>query len=115
TFPERPTAEDFREEYNDLQRRLGSRPIESLSDLPLMEDPEMRALSSMLIPFGESSYFVDQNLYGLCLCRIVKLSIDFGHSSSVGYSGLGMVLGPAFGSYKDGERFARVAVAITEK
>jgi predicted ATPase/signal transduction histidine kinase len=116
TFPERPSTEDFREEYDDLQRRLGSRPIESLSDLPLMEDPEMRALSSVLIALGHSSYFVDQNLYGMFACRMVKLSIDFGHSSScIGYGSLGIVLGPAFGRYQDGERFARVAVAVTEK
>ncbi len=117
TFPERPTAEDVREEYHDLQRRIGSRPIESLIDLPLMEDPEIRALSSVLLTLGQSSYFVDHHLYGIITCRMIKLSIDFGHSASgiIGYSGLGIILGPAFGRFEDGERFARVAVAVTER
>ncbi|MGY8669267.1 serine/threonine-protein kinase PknK, partial [Bradyrhizobium sp. UFLA05-109] len=117
TFPERPTAEDVRKEYDDLKRRMGSRPIESLIDLPLMEDPEMRALSNVLLTLGQSSYFVDEHLYGFFALRMVTLSIDFGHSSSciVGYGGLGIILGPAFGRFEEGLRFARVAVAVTER
>jgi PAS domain S-box-containing protein len=117
TFPERPTAEDVREEYDDLQRRIGSRPIENLIDLPLMEDPEIRALSSILLPLGQSSYYVDRHLYGIFACRMVKLSIDFGHSACgiIGCGGLGIILGPTFGRFEDGERFARVAVAVTER
>ncbi|QIG95956.1 trifunctional serine/threonine-protein kinase/ATP-binding protein/sensor histidine kinase [Bradyrhizobium sp. 6(2017)] len=117
TFSERPTAEDVREEYHDLQRRIGSRPIENLIDLPLMEDPEIRALSGILVTLGQSSYFVDHHLYGILTCRMIKLSIDFGHSASgiLGYGGLGIILGPTFGRFEDGERFARVAVAVTER
>lgn len=116
-YPERPTAEDVREEYDDLRRKIGSRSIESLLDLPLMEDPEMRALSSVLLTLGQSSYFIDEHLYGMFAFRMIKLSIDFGHSSSciVGYGGAGIILGPAFGRFEDGERFARLAVAVTER
>jgi hypothetical protein len=117
TFPEIPTAEDVREEYDDLQRRVGSRSIESLLELPLMEDPEIRALSGVLLTLGESSYFVNEHLYAMLAFRMVKLSIDFGHSSSciVGYGGVGIVLGPTFDRFDDGERFARVAVAVIER
>jgi len=117
TFPERPTADDVREEYEDLQRRMGSRSIESLIDLPPMEDPEIRALSSILLILGQSSYYVDEHLYGMFAFRMVKLSIDFGHSSSsiIGYGGLGIILGPAFDRFEDGERFARLAVAVAER
>ncbi|MGA2126846.1 MAG: AAA family ATPase, partial [Xanthobacteraceae bacterium] len=117
TFPERPTAEDVRDEYDDLLRRMGSRSIESLLDLPLMEDPEIRALSGILLILGQSSYFVDEHLYGMLAFRMVKLSIDFGHSSSctVGYGGVGIILGPKFDRFGDGERFARVAVDVTER
>jgi hypothetical protein len=117
TFPERPTAGDVREEYDELERRIGSRSIESLIDIPLMEDPEIRALSSILLTLGQSSYFVDYHLYGILACRMIKLSIDFGHCASgiIGYGGLGIILGPTFGRFEDGERFARVAVAVTER
>jgi PAS domain S-box-containing protein len=117
TFPEHPTAEDVREEFDDLLRRMGSRSIESLLGLPLMEDPEIRALSAILLILGQSSYFVDEHLYGMLAFRMVKLSIAFGHSSSctVGYGGVGIILGPKFDRFDDGERFARIAVAVTER
>jgi PAS domain S-box-containing protein len=117
TFPEHPTAEDVRREYDDLQRRMGSRPIESLLELPLMDDPEMRAVSGVLLTLGESSYFVDEHLYAMLAFRMVKLSIDLGHSSSsiIGYGGAAIILGPTFGRFDDGERFARVAVAVIER
>jgi PAS domain S-box-containing protein len=117
TFPEIPTTEDVREEYNDLQRQMGSRSVESLLELPLMEDPEIRALSGVLLTLGESSYFVDEHLYAMLAFRMVKLSIDFGHSSSciVGYGGVGIILGPTFDRFDDGERFAGIAVAVAER
>jgi predicted ATPase/signal transduction histidine kinase len=117
TFPERLTFEDVREEYDDLQRRLGSRSIESLLDLPLMQDPEIRALCGVLLTLGQSSYFIDEHLYSILAFRMMKLSMDYGHSSSciVAYGGVGIILGPAFGRFVDGERFARVAVAIAER
>ena len=117
TFPEIPTAEDVREEYNDLQRRMGSRSVESLLQLPLMEDPEIGALSGLLLTLGESSYFVDEHLYAMLAFRMAKLSIEFGHSSSciIGYGGVGIILGPTFDRFDDGERFARVAVAVIER
>ena len=117
TFPERPTAADVRQEYDSLQRQMGSRSVESLLDLPLMEDPEMRALSGVLLTLGQSSYFVDEHLFAMLAFRMVKLSIDFGHSSSciVGYGGVGIVLGPTFDRFDDGERFTRVAVAVSER
>jgi PAS domain S-box-containing protein len=116
-FPERPTAEDVRDEYNDLQRRMEGQPVESLLELPPMEDPEIRALSGVLLTLGESSYFVDEHLFAMLAFRMVRLSIDFGHSSSciVGYGGVGIVLGPTFDRFHDGERFARVAVAVIER
>ena len=117
TFPEAPTAEDVCEEYNDLQRQMGARSVEGLLELPLMEDPEIRALSGVLLTLGESSYFVNEHLYAMLAFRMVKLSIDFGHSSSciLGYGGVGIILGPTFDRFDEGERFARVAVAVIER
>jgi PAS domain S-box-containing protein len=116
-FPERPTLEDVRREYDDLRHRMDFQPVESLLELPLMEDPEIRALSGVLLTLGESSYFIDEHLFAMLAFRMVRLSIDFGHSSSciLGYGGVGIVLGPTFDRFDDGERFARVAVAVVER
>jgi PAS domain S-box-containing protein len=117
TFPEHPTAEDVREAYSDLQSQMGSRSIESLLDRPLAEDPEIRALNDILLTLGQSSYFVDEHLFAMLAFRMAKLSINFGHSSSsiIGYGGLGIILGPTFDRFEDGERFARVAIGAAER
>jgi PAS domain S-box-containing protein len=117
TFPEHPTDEDVREEYEDLQRRMGSRPIESLIDLPLMQDPEIRALSSIIFNLCVCSYHVNEKLFNTFACRIVKLSIEYGQSEAcaLGYGCLAVSLGPDFDRFEDGERLARVAVALSER
>ena len=76
--PEHPTSEEVRTEYDDLRRILGDRPIESLIDLPMMDDPEMRAATDILTELGISSYLVTQDLYELVVCRLVKLSLQHG-------------------------------------
>jgi len=116
TYPEHPTDEDVRREYEDLERRIGSRSIESLIDLPLMDDPEIRAVSGILLECL-GFYYVNATRFDLLVCRIVKLSIEYGHSEActVGYGLLGASLGPVFDRFEDGERFARLAVAVSER
>ena len=43
-LPSQPTVEDVRLEYERLRRRLGTRPIEALVDLPPMTDPHQAAV-----------------------------------------------------------------------
>src|SRR6202030_2617995 len=38
-LPDSPTPEQMRAEYEEMRRTLGDRPIESLVDLPMMDDP----------------------------------------------------------------------------
>jgi len=117
TFPERPAAEAVREEYDDLQRRIGSRSIESLIDLPLMEDPEIRALNGLLLTLTIPFYYLDEHLFDMLICRMVKISLEHGHSEygAPAYAGLGMILGPRFERFEDGERFARLGIALCER
>jgi predicted ATPase/signal transduction histidine kinase len=117
TFPARPTADDVRGEYEDLQRAIGSRPIESLRGLPLTEDPEIRALGGLLITLTMNAYYVDEHLFDMLVCRMVKISVDHGHNEfcTVAFGGLGMILGPRFGRYEDGELFGRLSIALSER
>src|SRR5262249_8667523 len=48
-LPAHPTPEQVQAEYDDLRRILADRPIESLIDLPMMNDPETRAATDILI------------------------------------------------------------------
>ena len=116
-LPEKPTLDQVQAEYDDVRHRLGGRSIESLIDLPLMDDPETRAAMKIMATLATSSYFADGNLYQMLTCRMVNLTLQRGtcESSVSGYGGLGLSLGPAFHRFEEGERFAKLGVDIAER
>jgi PAS domain S-box-containing protein len=116
-LPDLPTPEQMRAEYEEMRRTLGDRPIESLVDLPMMDDPEMRAVMKLFSALGELAYHADGDLFQMISCWMVKLTCRHGTSeySTIGYGAIAVVLGPAFHRFADGEAFARLAVAVAER
>jgi predicted ATPase len=116
-LPERPTLEQVRAEYDEVRRALGERSIASLVDLPLMADPEMRAAMKLFSALGEVAYHSDSALFQMITCCMVKLTLRHGTTefSTIAYASLGIVLGPVFHRFRDGEDFARLAVAVSER
>ena len=116
-LPERPTDDQVLAEYDTVWSNLGAHPIGSLLSLPMMEDPEMRAVLNVLSTLCLSSYFIDGNLCQTIACRIVSVTQKYGTTDSavVGYGTLSMFLGPVFHRYRDGVEFARLAVTVAEK
>src|SRR4029453_547054 len=60
-WPAHPTEGAARAEYERIWSRLGSRAIEDLVDLPLMQDPETRALLDVLTRLLPSALYTDKN------------------------------------------------------
>jgi predicted ATPase/signal transduction histidine kinase len=116
-LPNSPTPEQMRAEYEEMRRTLGDRPIESLVDLPMMDDPEIRAVMKLFSALGELAYHADGDLFQMISCWMVKLTCRHGTSeySAIGYGAIAVVLGPAFHRFADGEAFARLAVAVAER
>ncbi|MER8732500.1 AAA family ATPase [Mesorhizobium sp. M1227] len=116
-MPDSPIPEQMREVYAEMCRTLGERPIESLLDLPMMDDPEMRAVMKLFSGLGNLAYHVDLDLYQMISCWMVKLTCRYGTSeyAAIGYGAVATVLGPAFHRFADGEAFARLAVAVAER
>jgi PAS domain S-box-containing protein len=116
-IPDAPAPEQMREAYEEMCRTLGERPIESLVDLPMMDDPEMRAVMKLFSGLGNLAYHVDLDLYQMISCWMVTLSCRHGTSeySAIGYGAVAIVLGPAFQRFADGEAFARLAVSVAER
>src|SRR5712672_1856919 len=116
-LPDSPTPEQMRTEYEEMRRTLGDRPIESLVDLPMMDDPEMRAVMKLFSALGELAYHADGDLFQMISCWMVKLTCRHGTSeySTIGYGAIAIILGPVFHRFADGEAFARLAVAVAER
>ncbi|WP_197086971.1 trifunctional serine/threonine-protein kinase/ATP-binding protein/sensor histidine kinase [Bradyrhizobium sp. LTSPM299] len=116
-LPDAPTPEQVRAEYEEMRRALDGRPIESLIDLPMMDDPETQAVMKLCSSMGELAYHADGELFQMNCLRMVRLSCRYGTSgySTIGYAGMSVALGPVFHCFADGEAFARLAVAVAER
>jgi PAS domain S-box-containing protein len=116
-IPAHPSWDQVQTEYEAIWRNLDGRPIESLIDLPLMTDPELLAAMRLLSDLTESGHFTDINLSCFHMCRMVNISIQHGicGASAHGCGFLGFFLGPSFGRYAEGHRFAKLACELVEK
>ncbi|MDB5854588.1 MAG: sensory box protein [Herminiimonas sp.] len=112
-----PTKEEVRTEYAEIWRRIGSRTVEELVDLPLMSDPEWRATLDVLAQVVTPALFTDENFLCLALCRMANISLEHGNSdaSCFAYVWLGMILGPHFDDYLAAFRFGQVGFDLVEQ
>ena len=112
-----PTDRDVRQEYERLWQQLGTRAIEDLIDLPLMNDTGTLAtmnVLSKLMPSGNNS---DNNFDTLLVMRMVNLSLEYGNcnASCLGYISLALILANDFGDHSRALRFAQLSVDLVEK
>ncbi len=116
-MPVHPTEEQVQAEYEAVWQALNGRTIESLIDLPLMTDPELRAAMTVLSVVNAPAYFIDFRLFCLQACHMVKVSMQKGMSgdSANAYCNLGVILGSVFHRYQEGYRFAKLACDLVEK
>jgi PAS domain S-box-containing protein len=116
-IPAHPSWEQVQAEYETLWRSLEARPIEDLIDLPLMQDPELQAVTRLLCVLSNPAYVTDRNLFCFELCRTLNLSMRHGvngaSAHACGY--LGFSLGPAFQRYPEGFRLAKLGCDLVEK
>jgi PAS domain S-box-containing protein len=112
------TEEEARREYERIWISLGSRTIEELIDLPLMNDPVSLATLDVLTRVLPPALHATQaNLLAMTACRAVNLSLERGHGdgSCVAYVFFGKIAGPHFGDYKAGFRFGQLGYELVEK
>ena len=104
-------------EYARIWTLLGNRQIEELVDLPLITDPEVLDTLDVFSEAVTPSFFSDEHLSSLVVCRLVSLSLEYGNcdASCFGYVWLAVFAGPRFGNYKDGYRFGQLGYDLVEK
>jgi PAS domain S-box-containing protein len=113
-----PTKEEAQREYQRIWSQLGSRPIETLIDLPLMSDPASLATLDVLTKIGPAAFYTDANLLALMTCRAVNLSLEHGNcdASCNAYVWLSMIAGARFGDYRAAVfRFGQLGYDLVEE
>ncbi|HTB66623.1 MAG TPA: AAA family ATPase [Steroidobacteraceae bacterium] len=112
-----PTEEQVQAEYDEIWRRIGSRGVEALVDLPLISDPVWRSTLDVLAQVVTPALFTDHNLLCLVLCRMANISLEHGNSSAscFAYVWLGMIVGPHFNDYPTAFRFGQLGFELVEQ
>jgi PAS domain S-box-containing protein len=112
-----PTRHEVMREYDRIWSLVGSRQIEELVDLPLMNNPAVLDVLDVFTEVVTPSLFFDENLCSLVICRMVNLSLEHGNSdgSCFAYVWFAIIAGPRFSNYKDGFRFGRLGYDLVEK
>ena len=110
-----PTQVQASLEYERICSNLGSREIEDIIDLPLMQDQESLGTLEVLTAMGAPTLYTDENLYALTACKAVNLSLERGNSyaSPSHYAAVGLIGGYRFGDYEAGYRLGKIACDLT--
>ena len=117
---EDPTDEQVREAIDDVWATLNGRSIEALVDLPRMTDPNMRDASAILSAAFPAVYYAGKiNLYDLIICRLAKITLQYGNSDEgdvapVVYVKLGG-LAIRRGMAGEARRYGKLAEALVER
>jgi PAS domain S-box-containing protein len=110
-FPEHPERRQIDQEYSDVWSNLGDRPVQHLTEMPAMTDPEMLVIMRLSVEMQPPAYFTDFHLNALIICRMVNITIRYGiaSTSSQGLALFGWIMGPAFADFHRGYPIALVA------
>jgi predicted ATPase len=120
SFPEAAHAKQtaLDREIDTIQSLLGGRSIASLLELPVMTDPDMRMVLSMLTDIWASTYILgDALLARLISATMVRLSLTHGNlaESAYGYVTHAITVGPVRGDYQAAYDFGRLALQVNER
>ncbi|MEH1945939.1 MAG: ATP-binding sensor histidine kinase [Nostoc sp.] len=117
TFPETPTPSDIQQEIQEIKELIGDREIADLVHLPEMTDAEKLGTLKIVNIISPAAYLTGSALYPLLNSLSVKLSIQYGNTSTsaFGYVNYGNILCNFFQVVDTGSQFASLALQIISK
>lgn len=110
-IPLRPDQVDLEAATIGVWERLYGRQVEELVHLPMMDNPEVEAIVSVLSAMTNSAQLTDEKLLGVTLSHLVVLTLDHGITKSavLAFGLFGFFLSNHFGRYQDGLKFCETA------
>ncbi|MEH2227882.1 trifunctional serine/threonine-protein kinase/ATP-binding protein/sensor histidine kinase [Nostoc sp.] len=116
TFPETPTPSDIQQEIQQIEELIGDREIADLVHLPEMTDVEKLGTLKIVNIIIPAAYLTGSALYPLLNSLSVKLSIQYGNTSTsaLGYATYGNIL-CNFLQINTGSQFGSLALQIISK
>ncbi|WNG41034.1 AAA family ATPase [Archangium violaceum] len=112
-----PTWEEAVAAHEEVWTLLGERPIESLIDLPLTTDPDVKLAISTLLEFYPTAYATNHHLFIIIVSRIVSLTIRHGFvdAATPGFGWFGFISSSYFKRYREGLAFSKLALGFVDR
>jgi hypothetical protein len=116
-WPAHPTRAEALAEYERIWSALGSRAIEDIADLPVMDDAESLATLDLLTALTIPAQYDDEYLHTLNVSKAVNLCLERGNSAAapVSYASMGVIAGARFGHHDEAYRLGRMACDLIER
>ncbi len=115
-MPLHPDQLDLETATIGVWERLYGRQVEDLVHLPMMDNPEVEAIVSVLSAMTNSAQLTDERLLGVTLSHMVVLTLDHGITKAavLAFGLFGFFLSNHFGRYHDGLKFCETARNLVE-
>ncbi|MBE9228048.1 AAA family ATPase [Phormidium sp. LEGE 05292] len=117
TFPETPTPSDLQQDIQEIEELIGNREIADLVHLPEMTDAEKLGALKIVNFIIPAAYLSGSALYPLLNSLSVKLSIQYGNTSTsaLGYATYGSILCNFLQAVDTGSQFGSLGLQIISK
>ncbi|WP_224367788.1 trifunctional serine/threonine-protein kinase/ATP-binding protein/sensor histidine kinase [Hyalangium versicolor] len=112
-----PTFEEAAAAHDEVWSLVGQRSIESLIELPLMTDPDVKLAMSALASLFGKAYLTDNNLFLAAMSQMVSLTLRHGITadSVTGLGWFGVLTATFFKRYAEGRAMTRLALAVVDR
>ena len=116
TLPESVTPSDIQEYVLNTLSTLGGRSIESLVDLPLMDDTKALVALRIMASIAPAIHQDCSYLFPILACQEVNLSLKYGNAplSAPGYADFGIVLNTC-NQLESGYEFGKLALMLVDR
>lgn len=96
---------------------LGDRQIADLIDAPIIQDPSLKTIISLLTSLGPPAYLSKPNLFPLVVLKALNASLKFGNTeeSCFAYSMYSMLLVSLFRDIPTGYAFSEMTIRLNQK
>ncbi|MEH1932333.1 MAG: AAA family ATPase [Nostoc sp.] len=104
-------------EKNQVLINLGDRQVSDLINAPVIQDPNIKTLISLLTTLGPPTYLGRPHIFPLVVLKAVNYSLQFGNTedSCFAYSMYAMLLVSIFHDIPTGYAFSEMTIQLNEK
>ncbi|MHC5859093.1 ATP-binding sensor histidine kinase [Nostoc sp.] len=117
TFPENPDTQSFIDAFTHTQKLIAEVGFENLDKLPWVHDSSKADAMRILYRALSPAFFAVPAMWGLIVCRLLDLTIQYGESPLTSYAVamFSIMLNSGIGDIATGSKFGDLAVLIDQK